>query len=36
MLIETTLFKQDQEEGKSKARKILVQGNLNSSFVFVF
>ena len=34
MLIETTLFKQDPEEGKSKAKKILVQGNLNSSFFF--
>ena len=30
-------LKQDQkEEGRSKAKKIIVEGNLNSSFVFCF
>ena len=36
VLIKTTLFKQDQKESKSKAKKIIVQGNLKSSFVFLF
>ena len=31
------ILKQDQkEEGRSKAKKIIVEGNLNSSFVFCF
>ena len=35
-LIKTTL-KQDQKEGgRSKAKEINVEGNLNSSFVFCF
>ena len=30
-------LKQDQkEEGRSKAKEIIVQGNLNSSFVFCY
>ena len=32
----SSLFKQDQKEGKSKAKKVIVQGNLNYSFVFNF
>ena len=35
ILIKTTL-KQDQKEGRSKAKKIIAEGNLNSSFVFCF
>ena len=35
MLIKTTLFKQNQK-GKSETNKIIIQGNLNSSFVFLF
>ena len=29
-------FKKDQKERKNKAEKIIFQGNLNSSFVFLF
>ena len=36
MLLKTILFKQDQKERKNKAEKMIVQGNLNSSFVFLF
>ena len=36
MLLKTILFKQDQKERKTKAEKIIVQGNLNSSFAFLF
>ena len=36
ILIKTTLKQYQKEEGRSKAKKIIVEGNLNSSFVFCF
>ena len=36
MLINTTLKQDQKEEGRSKAKKIIVQGNLNYSFAFLF
>ena len=36
MLIKTTLKQDQKEEGRSKDKKIIVQGNLNSSFAFLF
>ena len=36
ILIKTTLKQDQKEEGRSKAKKIIVEGNLNSSFVFCF
>ena len=36
ILIKTTLKQHEKEEGRSKAKKIIVEGNLNSSFVFCF
>ena len=36
MLIKATLKQDQKEEVRSKAEKIIVQGNLNSSFVFLF
>ena len=36
ILIKTTLKEDEKEEGRSKAKKIIVEGNLNSSFVFCF
>ena len=36
MLLKTILFKQDQKKRKNKAEKVIVQSNLNSSFVFLF
>ena len=36
ILIKTTLKQDQKEEDRSKAKKIIVEGNLNSSFVFCF
>ena len=36
MSIKMTLKQDQKEEGRSKAKKIIVQGNLNSSFAFLF
>ena len=36
VLIKTTLKLDQKEEGRSKAKKIIVDGNLNSSFFFFF
>ena len=35
-LINTPLKQDRKEEGRSKAKKIIVQGNLNSNFAFLF
>ena len=36
VLIKTTLKQDREEEGRSKAEKIIAEGNLNFSFVFCF
>ena len=36
ILIKTTLKEDEKEEGRSKAKMIIDEGNLNSSFVFCF
>ena len=36
ILIKTNLKQDQKEEGTSKTKNIIVEGNLNSSFVFCF
>ena len=36
ILTKTSTLRQDQKEGKSQAKKIIDEGNLNSSFVSCF